>query len=285
MSTAIVAGPAGRTGAVADALRSVGFETVRLDGDSQMSDTAGRVSPRSVDCYVQMPHQGTGTGAGARPGWATVAAQINEVARAAPLLADGALVVVVADGWDERLVDAFGVLADAALAEGTEGRTRISVLPPGSSPEAVLHAVRPGAASPDALDLLVDVAPDLGFAEWRTRVMGITGTGTRSYFGWSRADGNRRAGVLAGAVLSPLRGTGNTDTQLSWGEIGTGTDALAECILADALGDKRLPGELHSAFAKEIIGNLAADGFELSAREVVAWARRHLADEFVLDDA
>ena len=150
---------------------------------------------------------------------------------------------------------------------------------------AGMTPAQPETISAQSLSLLADVAPELGYADWRDEVMSAT-CSPRSYLGWTTADGRQRAVVLSGAVLSPLPGPAAGAPALAWGEPGPGVVALAETILADALRmpDPSRPGatppelaaELSEAFAKEILMHLPRDGFELSATEVAGWARRHL---------
>jgi hypothetical protein len=131
--------------------------------------------------------------------------------------------------------------------------------------------------SPASLSLLADVAPELGYTDWRDEIMSAVCAGTpRSYLGWTTADGRRRAVVLSGSVLSPLPEPPGGSPSLSWGEAGPGAVALAEGILADAFRGPELPAQLSEAFAQEILMRLPADGFELSAAEVAGWGRERL---------
>ena len=172
------------------------------------------------------------------------------------------------DGLEAIVVD--GDLSPAEVAAGL----RANMTP--AQPETI---------STESLSLLADVAPELGYTDWRDEIMGATSS-PRSYLGWTTADGRRRAVVLSGSVLSPLPEPPAGGPALAWGEPGPGVVALAESILADALHmpDPSRPGaslpalaaELSEAFAKEILMHLPPDGFELSATEVAGWGRRHL---------
>ena len=142
--------------------------------------------------------------------------------------------------------------------------------------------------SAQSLSVLAEVAPELGYTDWRDEIMSATSS-PLSYLGWMTADCRQRAVVLSGAVLSPLPEPPEGGPALAWGEPGPGVVALAETILADALRmpDPSRPGaslpelaaELSEAFAKEILMHLPPDGFELSATEVAGWGRRHLCGE------
>src|SRR5207244_1215026 len=53
---------------------------------------------------------------------------------------------------------------------------------------------------------LVDLAPEMAYADWRNEVFNLTSGVEYTYFGWRLADGARRAAVLRRSVLSPLPG-------------------------------------------------------------------------------
>ena len=170
-------------------------------------------------------------------------------------------------------LEAIVIQGDLSLAEVAAG------LRAGTTP------AQPETISAQSMSLLADVAPALGYTDWRDEIMSATSS-PRSYLGWTTADGRQRAVVLSGAVLSPLPEPAAGEPALAWGEPGPGVVALAGTILADALclPDPSRPGaslpelaaELSEAFAKEILMHLPPDGFELSATEVAGWGRRHL---------
>lgn len=169
---------------------------------------------------------------------------------------------------------------EAIVIQGDLSLAEVAARVPGGT-----TAAPAGTISAQSVSLLADVAPGLGYADWRDEIMSAT-CSPRSYLGWTTPDGRRRAVVLCGAVLSPLPEPAPGEPDLAWGEPGPGVVALAESILADALPlpDLNRPGasvpdlaaELSEAFAKEILMHLPPDGFELSATEVAGWGRRHL---------
>lgn len=101
-------------------------------------------------------------------------------------------------------------------------------------------------------------------------------TGKRTYIGWTTGDGRRLVAVLDGAVMFPLPGPGGAPA-LSWGRAAPGGRALAQAILADALGPDayRRSGNRHvEAFVAEVVSDLADPEFELPALSVLIWAAR-----------
>lgn len=267
MGTALVTGTPARARDVAGALQTEGFETLILDVP-QPQVPAG---PGSVSCYVQLPAV-SATGAGTD----AVMARVDAVAAMSPLLSRDAAVLLVADdaGWDGRRRHALGVLTEAALAgQGSDG-IRISVLGEEASPADIATSARRQQTGPGAS--LADMAPDLGFTDWRSEVLSLTGSPERSYFGWVAADGRRCVSVLRGTVMSPLvPGTPRSGPALSWGSPEPPSQLLAHAILADAVGAPDLAGPLAGTFAKEVLAACPAEGFELRGREVAAWIVRN----------
>jgi hypothetical protein len=266
MSTALVTGAHDRTGPVASALQTEGFETLALD---DWTPDAAPLGPGSVHCYVQLP--GAVAVAGAH-GPALVA-RVDTVTALSPFLADHASVLLVADdlGWDQRRRDALALLTEAALADRGPGGVRVAVLGEYSSPGVIVERARA------SLPSLADLAPDLGFADWRDEVLTVTGTPGRTYFGWRDGDGRPCAAVLRGTVMSPLRPgacapDGSRD--FSWGMADTGAHLLARAVMADAVGGE-WADELAGAFTHEVVANLPAAGFELPVADVAAWLNRH----------
>lgn len=299
MSTAIVAGSAERVDPVVAALQTEGFHTIALGGDESITRVTATLPPSSVGYYVQMAHTPAAVGgvAAAGPLIGDLVSRLGDFTRAVPVLASDATVLIVADGWDERVLDAVRVLAQAAVANLVDDRVRISVLGQLHSAADVVAALRRAPSSPLPLSLLADAAPQLGFTDWRDEIMNATSDNTRSYFGWRSAQGHGRAVVLSGAVLSPLPAPAGWETDMSWGEPGAGSMALAESLLSDALGlDLRgyrpdagegapagvlsgLAAELAESFGKEVVQSLPAAGFELSLAEIVDWTRRHVCGD------
>lgn len=268
MSTALVTGAHDRTGPVASALRTEGFETLALD---QWSPDAAGLHPGSLHCYVQLP--GAVAAAGAHG--SALVARVDAVNDVSPFLAESAAVLLVADdlGWDQRRRDALALLTEAALADRGPGGVKVAVLGEYSSPGTIVERARAGLPS------LADLDPGLGFAEWRDEVLTMTGTPGRTYFGWRDVDGRPCAAVLRGTVMSPLRaGASGPDgsRQLSWGTDDTGAHLLARAVMADAVGAE-YADDLAGPFTHEVVANLPAEGFELRAADVAAWLNRHAA--------
>ncbi len=266
MSTALVTGAQDRTGPVAYALQTQGFETLAFDN---WSPDAAPLGPGSVNCYVQLP--GAVAAAGAH-GPALVA-RVDAVTAVSPFLADHASVLLVADdlGWDQRRRDALALLTEAALADRGPGGVRVSVLGEYCSPGIIVERARA------TLPSLADLAPDLGYADWRNEVLTMTGTAGRTYFGWKDGDGRPCAAVLRGTVMSPLRAGASApdgSRTFSWGSSDTGAHLLARAVMADAVGVE-WADELAGAFTHDVVANLPQDGFELRMADVAAWLHRH----------
>ncbi|HEY3240483.1 MAG TPA: hypothetical protein VGL92_13010 [Acidimicrobiia bacterium] len=289
MSTALVTGATERTGPVASALRTEGFETLALD---RWALDAVPLDRGSVNCYVQLP--GVLPAGGAHP--PALVARIDDVTAVSPFLAHHAAVLLVADdlGWDQRRRDALALLTEAALADHGPGAVRVAVLGERSSPGDIVERVRATVPS------LADLAPGLGFADWRSEVLSMAGTAGRTYFGWMDGDGRPRAAVLRGTVMSPLRPAASaTDPSplFSWGSSGNGAHLLAQALMADAVGaDSRCAGcagtggncpacggdgltewasELAGAFVDEVVANFPSEGFELRAADMASWLNRY----------
>jgi uncharacterized protein DUF6166 len=268
MSTALVTGAHDRTGPVAYALQTEGFETLALDDWTPDGNVLG---PGSVHCYVQLP--GALAFAGAH-GPALVA-RVDAVTAVSPFLAESASVLLVADdlGWDQRRRDALALLTEAALADRGPDGVRVSVLGEYCSPGVIVDRARA------SLPSLADLAPGLGFADWRNEILTMTGTAGRTYFGWRDGDGRNCAAVLRGTVMSPLRpGACGPDgsRDFAWGTADTGAHLLARAVMADAVG-MEWADELAGAFTHDVVANLPADGFELRMADVAAWLNRHAA--------
>jgi hypothetical protein len=305
-TTALVAGPSGRADDVAAALRAEGFATITVDDREPVGAACNRVSPRSVDCFVRLPAEGEREGqsspGGARPPRAHgLLSMVDAVAAVAPLLADHATVVILAEGSDpahrrDRLLDdAVGLLAEAVVADHGGDGVRVSVLGPDQSPDDIAAAARGGVRTRPGPSL-ADFEPDLAYADWRTQVLSLSGHKEATYFGWSGADGRRPVAIIRGAVISPLRAVGAPDSEsLSWGDSGPGAFRLARALLADVLGSAAdcprcgggtgqgdcpacdgtglsEPVERHvSPLVHEVIAPLQGEAFELPAAVVQAW--------------
>ncbi|MDQ3944236.1 MAG: hypothetical protein M3357_03610 [Actinomycetota bacterium] len=289
MSTALVTGANDRTSPVASALRTEGFETLAVDQGALDGVPLG---PGSVNCYVQLP--GVLPAGGIHP--PALVARVDAVAAVSPFLADRAAVLLVADdlGWDQRRRDALALLTEAALADHGPGVVRVAVLGEQVSPGDIVERVRAVVPS------LADLAPDLGYADWRDEVLNMTGTAGRTYFGWTDGDGRSCAAVLKGTVMSPLRrpsSGAHTSPVFSWGGTDPGAHRLAQALLADAVGaDSRCAGcagvggecpacggdgltgwarDLAGAFVDEVVASFPPEGFELRVADVAAWLSRY----------
>jgi hypothetical protein len=174
-------------------------------------------------------------------------------------------------------------VADTVVAHADDGLIGDKALRSSHSPELSGHA----------LTSLAEIEPDLGYADWRREVLALTSVNNATYLGWVSRDGRRRVAVLRGSVLSPL-GEGR-QTPLSWGRADAGSQALAQAVVIDVLGDtascEACPGdnicpvcagsglrgwaiEVAAAFAAEVVAHLPAEAFELSAATVAVWLRR-----------
>jgi hypothetical protein len=285
MSTALVTGATERTGPVASALRTEGYETLAFDHGAFDAVPLGH---GSVNCYVQLP--GMLPAGGASP--PALMARINDVTAVSPFLAHRAAVLLVADdlGWDQRRRDALALLTEAALVEHGPGAVRVAVLDERSAPGDIVRRVRATVPS------LADLSPDLGYADWRDEVLTMAGTAGRTYFGWTDWDGRPCAAVLRGTVMSPLRPARSAAGPLpvfSWGSSDPGAHLLARALIADALGaDRRCArcsgtgedcsacggrgltewaDELAGAFVDEVVAGFPPEGFELRVADVAVW--------------
>lgn len=267
MGTALVTGTADRARDVAGALRTEGFETLVLD-HWRPDVPAG---PGTLTCYVQLT-----VGAGGGSGTDAVVARVDAVTAVSPLLTGNAAVLLVADdpGWDPRRRHALGLLAEAALAARIGGGVRVSVLGAEASPSEIAVTARGERAQPDAS--LADVAPDLGFSDWRSEVLSLAASPERTYFGWVAPDGRRCVAVLRGTVMSPLVPPGpGPEPVVSWGAADAPCRLLSHAILTDAAGSPDLVTDLTGAFAEEVLASCPADGFELRGGDVATWLMRH----------
>lgn len=310
MSTALVTGTTDRVGAVATALQTEGFETLALDRWNP--GAAAPVQRGSVNCYVQLPAgSSSATGPGGNRGSIgthALVARVDAVAAVSPLLAHHAAVLLVADdpGWDRRRRDALHLLAEATVADYARGAVRVAVLDEHSSPVDIAATARREStparreSAPASAPSLADLAPDLGYADWRSEVFSLTGGTERTYFGWVGGDGGLRVAILRGTVVSPLRPVGaatESGSLFSWGHSDPSAHMLARALLADTLGaDTRClrcrgtgsdcpacrgsglmgwVGDLAGVFVEEVVRSFPLQGFELRVGDVAAWIDRH----------
>jgi len=131
MRSVLVSGPADQAEALATALRDGGFDTFGLDLPPQLGTGAAGPRPvRSVDCYLQLPGDGTGWGSPTR----TVMRRVQAVTLVSPLLAHDATVVLIDDDCDGRRREALRLLVEAALDDGI-GDRRVVVIDESALPE------------------------------------------------------------------------------------------------------------------------------------------------------
>jgi hypothetical protein len=274
LSTALVTGTIDRIHDVAMALKREGFDALAWEGPTPGA-TDG-LPPRSVDCYVQLApgRMSRSASDGEAVGAGTLMHRVDTVASLSPLLAPDAAVVLVSDerGWDPAGRRALHALVRAAVAERVGCGVRVAVVDSGEAWD-IAAAVRRERGQARAASL-ADLAPGLGYTEWRDEVLNLTSGGAEpTYFGWRGPDGVRRAAVLRRSVLSPLPGAVD------------GADGLSRAMLTDALGAsgagdlQQWAEDLAGDFLEEVIGSLPAEGFELPIHDVAAWVvRRSLSN-------
>jgi len=146
------------------------------------------------------------------------------------------------------------------------------------------------------MSTVADLAPGLGYTDWRDEVLNMTGTAGRTYYGWRDGSGRRRAAVLRGTVMSPLRPAASGDDPapvFSWGSSDPGAHLLAQALMADAVGAESRcvlcsgtrrdcptcaghglqdwARELAGNFAHEVVSGFHPEGFELRVADVASW--------------
>jgi hypothetical protein len=274
LSTALVTGTIERIHAVAMALKREGFDP--LVWEAPTPGAAEGLPRRSVDCYVQLAGGFAPARSAQGAEGAALIRRVDAVAGLSPLLALDSAIVLVADegGWDPARRRTLHVLAGAAIAERVGSDARVVVVDSGEA-GAIAAAARRELDQARA-GSLADLAPGLGYAQWRDEVISLTSGTEPTYFAWRRPDGVRRVAVLRRSVLSPLSGADD------------GAHGLARAILIDALGPAGASGAgalqhwleaLADDFLEEVIGPLPTEAFELSIHEVSAWmGRRGLLD-------
>jgi len=299
MRTALVRGPEPRIVEISAALRRDGFHTIA----SPSAKPHPVLPPRSLYCYVGIP---AGPVSGSSGAVRTVLTTLEGLTSATPLLAPDATVLLITNprGADPTFNAAVRLLATTAVAD--HGHIRVEVRSEPCTPSDIASAVsrQPSGlrgipptspAAPDRTASLMspaDLAPDLGYADWRNEVLNLAGEREGTYFGWLNHKGEPAVGVLRGAVLTPLPPV-TTDGVLAWGQHGEGTQLLAGAMLCDLLGpDARCPlcraavldcrgchgtglaesmRDLADSLTKEVLSSLPDDGFELPTSSVRGW--------------
>jgi hypothetical protein len=224
MRSVLVSGPADQAGAVADALRRQGFDTFGLDLPPQLGTGAAGESPRRpVDCYVQLaPGDGGGGGSPTR----TLLRRVEAVSVVSPLLARDATVLMVADDCDRRRRDALRLMAEAALNDAGGGAARVVVLDEPLSPSMMAAAAHRREARRDRVSL-VELAPDLPYADWRNEVFSLTGRDDSLIREWIAGQHAHRCLTSAGRTCRGCRGC--PDGDLSAWSVDL-SDAFAEIV-------------------------------------------------------
>ena len=193
MPTALVTGSPDQVPDITVALKSAGFDI--LAAGVQSPDDAPDLAEGSVDCYVQLPADGPPPTGGALRRTRDLLAgdmvgRFDTAIRFLPLLAPGAVVVLVADGPDvttetdrpahpdvtarRRLVE---VLAEAILQEQGQIGVRAAVIGGDRAAEEIATLAATTAPEPRPWWHYADVDPELGFADWRDSVLCLASSG------------------------------------------------------------------------------------------------------------
>lgn len=203
--------------------------------------------------------------------------------------------------------DLLRVLARAIQAEMDDQGVRTVVVGSGRSPDDIAELVqRRGRAHwPDPREL-TGSDPAADFDDWRREAISRSGPEDwelaarpaprpARYLGWTAPGGRRAVVAVRGGIVSPLRLTDHglpTGCSPSWGPGDPDRRPLARALLADTLrphpwGERcgggpapcpacarfdRATDSLAEAFAAEVLGRVAPEHFELSARAIREWA-------------
>ena len=170
---------------------------------------------------------------------------------------------------DPRVLRALELLIEAA--SGPDG-ARLSRLPARVRPakDGVGSDPSTRSGSPTAL---AGYEPGAHFADWRNDVLSLTSTLGSTYIGWVNNEGEPQVGVVRGSVLSPLAIP--PDAGVSWANCGPGAHALAQALIADAIGTQlAIEEDFVERFVKEVIDPLPRQGFELSGDQLRIWHYR-----------
>jgi len=191
LPTALVTGSPERVSDITVALKSAGFDI--LAAGVLSPDDAPDLQEGSVDCYVQLPLDGSRSSGGALQRTRDViagemVARFDTAAQFLPLLAPSATVVLVTEGPDldgdapgrpdpdrKALRTLAGVLAEAIARDCIRAGVRAMVVSEDRAPEEIAALVaghRP--PEPRPWWLYADIDPDLDFADWRNSVICLT---------------------------------------------------------------------------------------------------------------
>jgi hypothetical protein len=208
MRSVLVSGPADEATAVATALRRQGFDTFGLDLPPQLGTGAPGARPaRPVDCYVQLaPGNRTGGGSPTR----NLLRRVEAVSVVSPLLARDATVLMVADDCDRRRRDALQLMAEAALHDAGGAAARVVVLDEPLSPTTMAAAARRRAANRNRVSL-VELSPELAYADWRNEVFSLTGRDDTLLREWIAGQHTKGCLASSGRTCRGCRGCPNGD--------------------------------------------------------------------------
>jgi hypothetical protein len=187
LPTALVTGSPERVPEIAIALKSAGFDI--LAAGAMSPEEAPDLEASSVDCYVQLPVDlPLPPGGALRRARDVIAyemlARFDSAARFLPLLAPGAIVVLVTDGpepesYPPRSADGdrkavrtlIGVLAESILRDCGQAGVRATVVGEDRAPEEIASLASHRPPEPLPWWVYASVDPDLDFADWRNSIL------------------------------------------------------------------------------------------------------------------
>ena len=209
MRSVLVSGPADEATAVATALRRQGFDTFGLDLPPQLGTGAPGERPvRPVDCYVQLAPGGDRNGGGSPT--RNLLRRVEAVSVVSPLLARDATVLMVADDCDRRRRDALRLMAEAALNDAGGAAARVVVLDEPLSPTTMAAAANRREASRNRVSL-VELSPELAYADWRNEVFSLTGRDDTLIREWIAGQHTKGCLASSGRTCRGCRGCPNGD--------------------------------------------------------------------------
>ncbi len=183
MTVALVTGPSPLAGAVCAALEAKGSKAVTTGANGSAAPADLLLTRHSVDCYVQLPPDNgpsrvSATRAAQQAVVDTLWARLDALAKAAPLLAPRAEVLLVTgdqerpQGLSRQLAALVEVFARPILDGHAAPGVRIKLMAGRPSPgEIAAAAARTWRVTPEKLSRLADQDPGQAFASWRDEVM------------------------------------------------------------------------------------------------------------------
>jgi hypothetical protein len=180
----LITGAPARAARVAAALEQAGAQPpLQADSATALVDVCASVSPRSIDCYIQLPYEHP-AGASAVADAAAMAdgglARYAAVTTVVPLLSDGATVVLVMDERtdDRHRLDLAGaadgltrLLARALRDDHPASELKIALVGDRQSPSEIATIAR--GKPRRSTSSYVEFEPGLGFADWRCEVLSL----------------------------------------------------------------------------------------------------------------